>query len=287
VLSHDSDLAQIVAVNAAAAAATAGVRVVSLVQPTLVYLHFRIDVPPFDDLRLRQAVTLPIDRAAIAAKTYLRQAEPATEIVMPESPFHTVTVVPPPNVAAARAALDAAGWRPGPDGIRQRGGQRLAIVLTCIAGDAANERTAVALQSAWREIGIDTAVRPLQSNLLYGPQGVLASGGFSVALVTYAFPITPDRTEFLATDAIPPDGYNYAHLRDPKLDDLIRRAHYGIDPAQRKRLYAQITARVDAEIPVYPIVWQKAIFAVSTRLENVSPEPVNSDLWNVTSWRVR
>jgi peptide/nickel transport system substrate-binding protein len=285
VLSHDVDLAQIPPNNVPRAAATAGVRVVALVQPTLAYLHFRTDVPPFDDLRLRRALTLPIDRTELAQKTYLGQAEPATEIIMPESPFHRQGPLPPPNVAAARRALDAAGWHADPDGVRRKNGARLSIVLTCIAGNADNLRNAVVLQSLWRDLGIDTTVRPLPSNLLYGTEGTLASGNFSVALITYSFSITPDRSEFLATDAIPPNGYNYARLRDPVLDRMMSAAHYTVDPARRKHFFAQITDRVDAELPVYPLVWLKAVFAVSTRIDGIRPEPVNSDFWNVTDWR--
>jgi peptide/nickel transport system substrate-binding protein len=286
VLSHDIDLAQIEPSNVATVAAAPGVRVVSLVQPTLVYLDFRVDVPPFDDLRLRRALTWPIDRDEIARKTYLGQAAPATEIITPESPFHSITTIRPPDLAAARRELDAAGWHSDSDGIRSKNGQRLAIVLTCIAGNAANLRNAVVLQSVWHELGIDTTVRPIPANLLYGTTGTLASGNFSVALVSYSFSITPDRSEYLTIGGIPPNGYNYARLRDPALDRLIYAAHDEVDPAQRKRFFAQITARVDAEVPVYPIVWQKAVFAVSTRVDGIRPEPVNSDFWNVTDWRV-
>lgn len=286
VLSHDSDLAQIQPENAAAAAATPDVRVVSLVQPTLIYLHFRLDAAPFDDLRVRRALTVAIDRAALAEKTYLRQAQPAIEIVTPESAFHTAGPLPAPDMAAARAALEAAGWRSGPDGVRQRDGRRLSIVLTSLAGDAPNLRTAVVLQSTWRALGIETSVRPLASNLLYGPSGILARGDFGVALTSYSFPVTPDRSEFLSTRAIPPNGYNYGRLRDAVLDRLMRAAHSTPDPAQRKRLYARISERVNAELPVFPLVWKKAVFAVSTRVDGIRPEPVNSDLWNVAAWRL-
>jgi peptide/nickel transport system substrate-binding protein len=286
VLSHTIDLAQIQPNNVAAAAATPGIRVVSMAQPTLVYLHFRIDTPPFDDLHLRRALTLPIDRLDIARKTYLGQAEVATDIVMPESPFYRPAAIPRPDRDAARAQLDAAGWRVGPDGMRQRNGQRLTIVLTCIAQDAANLRTAVVLQSTWRDLGIETDIRPLPANLLYGTTGTLATGNFSVALVSYSFSITPDRSEYLASDAIPPSGYNYARLRDPVLDKLIDAAHYTVDPARRKTDFGRIIARVNAEVPVFPIVWIKAVWAVASRVDGIRPEPVNSDLWNVTTWQV-
>lgn len=287
VQSHDVDLAQIEPVNAPAAAATRDVRVVSLVQPTLVYLHFRLDAAPFDDLRLRRALTLTIDRAAIASKMFLGQAEPTNDIVLPDSPFHTAVPIAPPNPAAAGRILDADGWHAGADGIRTRGPQRLAITLTCIAGDASNLRTAVELQSAWRAIGVDTAIRPLPSNVLFGTTGTLASGEFGVALISYSFSVTPDRSEYLSSHGIPPNGYNYARLRDFGLDRLIDEAHYSIDPRVRKDRYARIRARVADELPVFPLVWRKAVFAVSANVTGIRPEPVNSDLWNVTGWKLR
>jgi peptide/nickel transport system substrate-binding protein len=286
VLSHDLDLAPIEPVNVPAAAATQGVRVISLVQPYLIYLHFRVDTPPLDDVNVRRAITLAIDRAAIAQKTFLNQAIPAAEIVPPESPFNSAKNVPPPNLAAAARALDSAGWHLGPDGMRQRNGQRLSIVITAIAGNATNLRTAVVLQSAWKALGVDSMVRPLPSNLLFGPEGVLARGEFTAALVTYGFPITADRSAFLASSSIPPSGYNYGRYRDAALDRLMAGAHYSLDTALRKRLYAQIAAKVAADVPVFPLVWQKAVFGVSTRVDNIRPEPVNSDFWNAAAWRV-
>jgi peptide/nickel transport system substrate-binding protein len=286
VLSHDFDLAPIEPVNAPAAAATGGVRVLSIVQPYLIYLHFRLDVSPTDDVRVRRALTEAIDRIEIADKTFLHQALPAAEIVPPESPFHAADRMLPPDESAARRDLDAAGWRVGPDGIRTRGGQRLSIVLTAIAGNATNVRTAVELQSLWKTLGVDTSIRPLPSNLMFGPDGILARGDFTVAQVTYGFPLTPDRSAFLSIAAIPPNGYNYGRLRDPVLDRLMTTAHSTLDTARRKQLYAQIAARVAAEVPVFPLVWQKAVFAISTRVDGIRPEPVNSDLWNAADWRL-
>lgn len=287
VQSHDVDLAQIEAVNAPAAAATGGVRVVSLVQPTLVYLHFRVDAPPLNDVRLRRALSLAVDREDIARKMFLGQAQAATDIVPPQSPFSGSRPLAAPNPDAARRLLEQAGWRAGSDGIRQRDGRRLTLVLTCIAGEASNTRTAIELQSAWKAIGIEASLRPLPYNLLHATNGTLAAGDFSVALVSYSFAVTPDRSSWLSSRAIPPNGYNYARLRDPVLDRLINAAHYSLDARFRKSVYARINARVDAELPVFPVVWRKAVFAVSDRVTGIRPEPVNSDLWNAAAWRTR
>ena len=287
VLAHDFDLAQIEPVNAPAAAATHGMRVVSIIQPYLLYLHFRSGVPPFDDVRVRRGLSEAIDRTEIADKIYLHEALPAAEIVPPESPFHVSNTVALPDDAAARRDLDAAGWRIGPDGYRARAGERLSIVITCIAGNATNLRTAVELQSIWKALGVDSSIRPLPTNLIYDPQGTLARGDFSVALVNYDFPLTPDRSSFLSSAAIPPNGFNYGRLRDPVLDRLMADAHYTLDATRRKALYAQIAARIAADVPVFPLIWKKAVFALSTRVDGIRPEPINSDLWNAAQWRLR
>jgi len=284
--SHGVDLAQIAAVNIPAVRA-AGLRVASVVQPSLVYLLYRVDAPPFADVLLRRALSRAVDPNEIAKKVYLGEATPATDLLPPQSPYHATRAVAGANLSEAASLLESAGWRVGADGIRARGGNRLSVTLTTIAGNASLLRAAVLLQAAWKTIGVETSVRSLQTNLLYAPGGTLPSGDFTVALVSFSFPITPDRTQLLASQAVAPTGFNDGRYRDPALDRLFAAAHFEADVAKRKLLFAQIDRRVMDNVPVFPIVWTKAVFAISPRVDGVRPEPVNSDLWNVATWRVR
>jgi peptide/nickel transport system substrate-binding protein len=284
--SQGADLAQIVAVNIPAVRA-AGVRVLSVVQPTLVYLLYRVDAPPFDDVLVRRALSRAVDPGEIARKVYLGEAAPATDLLPPQSQYHATRAAARANLREAASLLQSAGWRAGADGIRVRGGSRLTVTLTTIAGNASLQRAAVLLQAAWKTIGVEATVRPLQTSLLFAPGGTLPSGDFTVALVNFSFPITPDRTELLASRAVAPAGFNNGRYRDAELDRLFAAAHTEIDVTKRKALFAQIDRRVTVNVPVFPIVWTKAVFAISPRVAGIRPEPVNSDLWNVATWRVR
>ena len=51
--------------------------------------------------------------------------------------------------------LDAAGWVPGPDGIRIKNGERLSLVYANIAGLARGTQIGTYLQSTWKQIGVD------------------------------------------------------------------------------------------------------------------------------------
>ncbi len=66
----------------------------------------------------------------------------------------------------AGAVLDAAGWLPGPDGIRAKAGQPLVVELTWFANAAANRPTVELIQQQLRRVGIDLQLRekPISEN---------------------------------------------------------------------------------------------------------------------------
>src|SRR5260370_26753435 len=83
----------------------------------------------------------------------------------------------------ARAVLDAAGWKAGPDGIRTKNGRRLHLEIATTTGSALGNRVAVLLQSAWRDVGIEAEVKSYASSLMFANfsnGGILQGGKFDV-----------------------------------------------------------------------------------------------------------
>jgi peptide/nickel transport system substrate-binding protein len=116
--------------------------------------------PPFDDARLRRALTLALDREQMVAAYLYGFGEVADGPVPPSHPL----AVPVPRVpfdrAAARALLDSLGWRAGADGIRRRGGRPLAFsILTVGSSDNALEQM---IQADLRAVGADARIRQLE-----------------------------------------------------------------------------------------------------------------------------
>jgi peptide/nickel transport system substrate-binding protein len=255
----------------------------------IVMLENRVTAPTIEDPRVRRALALSIDRTAIAHKSYLGFAVPTGELVPPWSPYATYRTAPLPDLAEAGRLLDAAGWRRGRDGERIRNGQLMTLSLTTIAGDRALTSAATLLQAGWRAIGIDVTIRPIQINQLYAPapDGMLASGRFQFAVAALGFATTPDRSNVLSSASIPPYGLNEARYRNASVDAAIETARTSLDPAVRRRAFKLIADRVIADTPYAPILWRTTVFAISNRLVGVKPEPVNSDFWNVATWRWR
>ena len=78
-------------------------------------LSMWVDTPPFDDVRVRQALKAVVDRQAIVDGALLGLGEPGADSPMPpSSPFAYATAPPKRDVAKARRLLAEAGY---PDGL--------------------------------------------------------------------------------------------------------------------------------------------------------------------------
>src|SRR5204863_7358731 len=94
----------------------------------LLYYGFKITRPMVADRRVREAMSIAINRAEIAKVIFLGNADPAYTFVDPAAPdFATATKgVIKEDIELAKKLLDEAGWKVGADGIREKDGMKLA-----------------------------------------------------------------------------------------------------------------------------------------------------------------
>ncbi len=81
----------------------------------------------------------------------------------------------PYNLAKARTLLIGDGFKPGANGVFQKGGRPLSINLWGDAGNSDSKLTLQVLKQAWSKVGIDTSLKPVATSLLFsattGPLG--------------------------------------------------------------------------------------------------------------------
>jgi peptide/nickel transport system substrate-binding protein len=121
---------------------------------------FNVRRPPFDDRRVRQALSRAIDRAVMVEAYLFGFGERAAGPVSPDHPWYQPVPAVPFDTAGAARLLDAAGWPRGPGGVRVREGRPLAFdLLTVGSGDLALEQM---LQAQWSAIGVTARIRRLE-----------------------------------------------------------------------------------------------------------------------------
>lgn len=211
------------------------------------YLGFNLQDPMLKDVRVRRAVALSIDRAAIIRHALVGGSRPATAILPPEHWAGNPTLQPYPyDPAQARALL-------------QQAGVALPLKLTYkTSTDAQRVRLATIMQAQMKPAGIALDVRSLDWGTFFDE---VKHGQFQLYGLTWVGIRTPEiyRLAF-HSDSVPPKGSNRGHLRDEVLDALIDHQDW---PA--------VTARVHEQLPYVPLWYEGQFAAMRAGIENYAP----------------
>jgi peptide/nickel transport system substrate-binding protein len=283
--SHELDVAGVIPAQYGSVRKLDGIATQLVLSTTLRLLTFNLRRAPFDDVAVRQALTLALDRDRISATTSNGIAYPAHSLIPPDSWAYTEsTGALKFDPQKARAMLSADGWVPGPDGIRVKAGRRLAFSLVTYLGTSADHGLPEVLQSAWRAIGADASIRYVPISLMYGEPGIAADGTFDVALDGFVFDVDPDRSNYIEARFDRPNGGNEARYHDPAVFALSEAALGAYDQSVRKAYYTRIAERLNRDVPYVPLHWQRFVYVVNTSLKGFKAEPRVSDFWNVREW---
>jgi peptide/nickel transport system substrate-binding protein len=242
--------------------------------------------PPLDDVRIRRALAMSIDREAISRKITLGKY-PVTDSAQPQFSwaYDPSVRLPRYDPGAADALLDMTGWKRGPDGMRAKGGKALAFTYVQFPETATGVRAATMIQSGLRQRGIDVQIKSISNAQLFLPSvrgGTLASGQFDLAYVPWTMGADPDDSALLSCHGV----QNYMRYCNPTVDRLEERALSATHRGQRKRLYSQIARQVSRDVPIIYLFNARYIYAYRRALAGFYPNAC-VPTWNAWQWRVR
>ena len=242
---------------------------------------FNVQRAPFDDGRVRRAVGLAIDRSRIVRAALAGYGEPSASPIPPAHPFASVAAAGR-DTTRADSLLDAAGWRRGTDGMRQRAGQPLRFQLLTVGGaDNAAEQLLQADLAA-RGIRVEIQVRELgaflaaahertkQFDALYtGIPGDLALGYLSAMFDTR-----------LSGGALDYGGYH-----TPRLDSLLADAREAPNDSGARLAWRAVEGELTLQAPAVWVYHARGVQGLSRRLEGVRMD-LRGELVSLGEWRL-
>jgi peptide/nickel transport system substrate-binding protein len=243
--------------------------------------------PPLDDPRVRRALAAAIDRRGISDKITLGRY-PVAESDRPRFSWAYDPAVREPvyDPAAADRALDAAGWRRGPDGVRRKGGRTLALTYVQFPETTTGVRAAAFVQRQLFERGFDVTIKSISNAQLFLPAaegGTLATGRFDLAYVPWSMGADPDDRFLVGCGA---GAKNYMRYCDPDVDRLETLAAAEPDRAKRRAAYAAVDRRIARDVPIVYLFNPDYIYAYAPRLTGFAPNAF-VPTWNAYAWRLK
>jgi peptide/nickel transport system substrate-binding protein len=229
--------------------------------------------PIFGERAVRRALSMAVDRRAMLRNMFDTLGQPlygpfphaisVADTTVPQLPYDTVK---------ARALLDSAGWIPGTDGIRSKGGRRLEFSMSTPSSSATRHQYAVLLQDAFRRVG--AAVKIDESDVAAWTAKQNAHG-FDVELIVWGTdPSVSGFKQSWSTAGIAKDGSNYGAYSNLVVDALLDSATTSFDPA-RTRSYAR--RAFETIIEDAPAIWLYEPPAVLGLDKRIRPTTMRAD----------
>jgi peptide/nickel transport system substrate-binding protein len=232
--------------------------------------------PIWRDAAVRQAMALLIDRQGIQEFIYGRGGTATGNIVNNPARYRSPNTRAEFNVDKANAVLDAAGWKRGADGIREKDGRKLRFVYqTSINGP--RQKVQAIVKQACRRAGIELELKAITASVYFSSDvanpDVLSK--FWTDMQMYAFTmIPPDPGRFLdryvswefATKANKWQGRNVSRWRSDEFDALFRAADVELDPVKRASLFIRMNDMLCADNHILPVIYRMSVAGASNRM---------------------
>ncbi|RKK02273.1 hypothetical protein EBE87_26350 [Pseudoroseomonas wenyumeiae] len=238
----------------------------------LLFLEFSFR-PPFDDRAMRDVISHAIDREAILRASYSSYGavdlSPLSLGIPGYDPAVASQYGTPYDPAKAKALLDQAGWKPGPNGLRAKDGKEAKFAIRSYANPVTDRALAV-IQSNLADIGIEISVSTADWGTFY-PSLLREGWDMGLNRWTYSDPL-------VLTNLFRPPGHRRNLPEDAELSRILTAVDSTLDPAERQKVVSEAQKAILERRLMVPILTNHQVTITQAGLQNYKFDYLNQVL---------
>ncbi len=225
------------------------------------FLRFNVTRAPFDDIRVRRALALAIDRELLARTVLQGSRLAAHSITPPNTGGYQSTAHIAADFEQSRQLLTEAGYAKG---------QGLPAIELMVRNDEIMPRLAEAIQAMWKtELGIIVTISQVeQKTWIQNQQNLDYDLCMSAWTADYPDPVT--FLEIFQGES----AYNWTGWNQPAYDALLARAAHITNRDQRFAILAEAEALLLSESPVAPLFFGAQTYLIHPAVKGWAPSPL-------------
>jgi peptide/nickel transport system substrate-binding protein len=241
------------------------------------FVLMNVAKPPFDDVRVRKAFNLAVDRPAMIE---IRTQGNAVVQYGPLSPSQIgywegiEELGYGYDLEQAMALMEEAGYVMGDDGFFEKDGQRLKLSLTSLSQDIW-VKAAEILQQQWKELGVEIEIVQEDAALAIA---AAQAGDYELMMMG----ITAEEADilhYMFHSSNLGSGYNMSQVDDPELDELLELTRTLTDPDERQQVVNEAQKLIVEKAYVVPLYAPKIFHVLHNRVKGAMFSPKVNTTW--------
>lgn len=221
---------------------------------------------PTDDIKVRQAIMYAVDQDKLVKDVRFGVDTPAHSVLTAITPGYSKesAALYSYDPAKANALLDEAGWVMGSDGVRSKGGRKLALTIILFNGGGFELPTQfVVAELAKVGFSSTTTVQPFAT-----AQGSFNAGEHNLGAFGYYGADPYLLNIWVNSDAIK-SGFNWSHYANPAVDALIAKANATAGDDARNSLYEKVSTILMQDAMYLPLWDVNGAFTLTSKVQGV------------------
>lgn len=253
--------------------------------------------PILTDIRVRQALSLAVDREAVSA-LYGGLRPPTSNVLIAPTTYASPNTSWTYDLDQAAALLDEAGWMDHDgDGVRDKDGMPLRLVLQTSVNNA-RQQTQELVRESMGSIGVEIEPKTIDAGIFFGApaESTNTTQHFYADLQMYSSGSdNPEPDKYMrrwACEAVAQEdngwsGSNDSRYCNPAYDALYAQAITEIDPDRRRDLLIAMNDLLIEDAALIPLIESRGGFGLSNDIVSGEVSAWVVDTWNLAEWRRR
>ena len=235
--------------------------------------------PLFSDPAVRKALALLVDQESIKKVIYGRAGRTTANFLNGPEKFVSKNTSREFSIEKASKILDDAGWKPGADGIREKGGKKLKLLYQT-STNGPRQKTQAIVKQACQKAGIEVELKSVLASVFFssdvGNPDTYAK--FYADIEMFQIPMTqPDPTQhmrrFISANVTTKEnkwqGQNFPRYVNKEYDAVIEAAESEVDPVKRASLYIKANDLLIQDTVFIPVQHRLKVEAAANNLRCV------------------
>lgn len=215
---------------------------------------FNTELEPFDDERVREAVSLSLDQQAICDGLLEGECVPTGQFFSAGSNAYN------PDIELENFPFDMDRAQ---ELITEAGAEGAEVEIVTVAGNQVFEQLATMVQGQLDEIGLDVSVTPVAPPQVVSRFTAEKDVAMAFGATGNAYDPSVTLTRYGLVDGL----YNPGGLENPEVEELAREALMETDQEKRTEIYQEISGLFDASGLVTSVLTPESVYVISPDVE--------------------